>query len=150
MKKILSTKIGSVLFYGLLGLALYFGNIELQSYWGRQALAQTGLVSVPLADALVRAKAENKLVLLDISAIWCSSCRKLDNTVFSDGKVKKAINDRFIFTRLEYESDEGQRFLEKNDVSGFPTVWILDSSGGVVKQVNISFDPVVFLGELHE
>ncbi|MGB2913023.1 MAG: thioredoxin family protein [Pyrinomonadaceae bacterium] len=150
MKKFLSSKIGGVLFYGLLALALYFGNVELQSYWGRQALAATGLVSVPYAEAMVRAKAENKLILLDISAIWCSSCRKLDSTVFSDANVKRTINERYIFSRIEYESEEGRKFLEKNDVTGFPTVWIVDSTGAVVTRVNTSFDPAVFLTELSE
>jgi thiol:disulfide interchange protein len=148
MKKFLSSKLGGVLFYGLLALALYFGNVELQSYWGRQALSNTGLVSVPFAEALVRSKAENKLILLDISAIWCSSCRKLDSTVFSDTGVKRAINERFIFSRIEYESEEGQRFLESHDVSGFPTVWILDGNGEVVKRVGITFEPSEFLQHL--
>ncbi len=148
MKKFFSTRLGSLLLYGVAGLALYYGNVELQSYWGRQVLAQTGLVSVPWADALARAKTENKPILLDISAIWCSTCRKLDATVFSDLRVKKMINDRFIFTRLEYESEEGQQFLNTHEVSGFPTVWILDESGEVVKRVGITFEPAEFLNQL--
>ncbi|MGD9590671.1 MAG: thioredoxin family protein [Pyrinomonadaceae bacterium] len=148
MSKFFSSKLGSVLFYGMVALALYFGNVELQSFWGRQALANTGLVNVPFADALVRSKTENKPILLDISAIWCSNCRKLDSTVFSDISVKRAINERFIFSRIEYESEEGQKFLESHEVSGFPTVWILNGEGEVIKRVGITFEPSQFMQHL--
>lgn len=148
MRTLATSRLGKFLLYGLAGLALYYGNVEVQSYMGRQALAGTGLLSVPLANALATAGTENKLVLLDISAIWCSSCRRLDSSVFSDPSVRRLISERFIFTRLEYESEEGQEFLEKHEVSGFPTVWILNGRGEIVKRVRITFEPSEFLDQL--
>ncbi len=139
-----------MLLYASIALGAYFLSVEVQSYWGRQAVEGTGLVSIPLEEALAKARAANRLVLVDVSAIWCSTCRKLDSTVFSDDRVKQFIGEHFIFTRLEYESEEGQQFLEKRDVSGFPTLWLLNGDGKVVKRLRVVFTPVDFLSQLRD
>ena len=111
MKKIFFTRIVSLALLAGAILAVYFINVEVQSYFGRQALAKAGLTNLPLEPALTKAKAENKLLLVDVSAIWCPTCRKLDNTVFADAVVRQTIGEKFIFSRLEYESPEGEAFL---------------------------------------
>lgn len=148
MNRIFPRRLVSVVLYASIALGAYFLSVEVQSYWGRQAFEGTGLVSIPLEQALARAKAENRLVLVDVSAIWCSTCRRLDNAVFSDGGVKQFIGEHFIFTRLEYESEEGQQFLEKHEVSGFPTLWLLDGDEKVVKRLTVVFTPADFLRQL--
>lgn len=150
MRRIFPKRLVSVVLYASIALAAYFLSVEVQSYWGRQAVERTGLVSVPLEQAFARAKTENKLVLVDVSAIWCSTCRKLDNAVFSDGGVKRFIGEHFIFTRLEYESEEGQQFLEEHEVSGFPNLWLLDGDEKVVKRLRVVFTPADFLSQLPE
>jgi thioredoxin 1 len=87
-------------------------------------------------------------VLVDVAAIWCGTCRKLDKEVFANEKVRKTINERFIFTRLEYESTEGEEFLKKHNASGFPTLWLLDGDGNVIKRLNVTFSPEEFLSQL--
>ncbi len=125
-------------------LAAYFINVEVQSYLGRKALAQTGLTALDLPQALAKAESESKLVLADLSAIWCPSCRKLDQTVLSDPEVRKAIEERFIFARIEYESEEGQAFQERYQVRGFPNLLILHPNGELVKKLPLTFDPAQF------
>ena len=100
MKKIFSGTILSWVVFGAIALAAYFINVEVQSYLGRQALEKTGLVSLRLDEALSKAGAENKQVLVDVSAIWCPTCRKLDNDVFADAGVRQYINENLAFTRL--------------------------------------------------
>ncbi len=148
MKKIFSGTILSWVVFGAIALAAYFINVEVQSYLGRQALEKTGLVSLRLDEALSKAGAENKQVLVDVSAIWCPTCRKLDNDVFADAGVRQYINENLAFTRLEYESEEGQAFLEKYHASGFPTLWLLDQNGRVIKRLRVTFDPEAFLRQL--
>ena len=48
---------------------VYFINVEVQSYFGKQAFENTGLQSHTLQDAQAKAKTENKLVLVDVYAI---------------------------------------------------------------------------------
>lgn len=129
-------------------IAAYFIMVEVQTRLGKKALAATGLVSLPLEDALIRAAGENKLVLADLSAIWCPSCRALDKNVFADSRVKDAITQKFVFSRIEYESPEGEAFMERYDVHRFPTLLLLQPGGDVVRQLPITSDPDSFLQAL--
>ena len=54
---------------------VYLGNTYVQSYLGKQALQATGLTLNSLDEALVEAQQSNKLILADMSAIWCPTCR---------------------------------------------------------------------------
>ncbi|MGE3466658.1 MAG: thioredoxin family protein, partial [Pyrinomonadaceae bacterium] len=115
------SKLYSWLFVGSVAVTLYFLNVEMQSYLGRQAIEKTGLASLSFEEASLRSRSEGKLILADVSAIWCSSCRRLDRQVFANSEVKRVIEKRFIFARIEYESEEGVRFVERYDVGSFPT-----------------------------
>lgn len=125
-------------------LAAYFINVEVQSYLGRKVLSQTGLSALDLPSALAKAESESKLVLADLSAIWCPSCRKLDKTVLSDPGVRRTIEERFVFARIEYESEEGAAFQQRYQVRGFPNLLILDARGDLVKKLPLTFDPAEF------
>jgi thiol:disulfide interchange protein len=148
MKKIFTGKLFSILLFLAIPITVYFVNVEVQSYWGRQAVENTNLESLSLAESLAKAKTEKKLVIVEVAAIWCGTCRKLDNQVFANEKVRKAINERFIFSRLEFESIEGTEFLEKNNAVGFPTLWLLGEDGNVIKRLNVTFSPDEFLSQL--
>lgn len=148
MKKIFLKGIFSSLALVLVGLVIYFVNVEVQSYYGRQALAQADLHNHRLDEALKKATSENKLVLVEVAAIWCSTCRRLDNEVFANPQVRQKINEKFIFSRLEYESSEGTEFLKQHDAVGFPNLWILDGDGKTLKKLSVTFDPADFLWEL--
>ena len=132
----------------LLALLVYFGNIEINSYLGREALAESELTRYALDEALDRARDENKLVLADIAAIWCAACRRLDKTVFSDATVLEVIDERFVFARIEYESDEGEAFIERYGVVGYPTLLILDADGNKLRRLPLTFSPQAFVESL--
>lgn len=134
--------------YLALPILVYFGNVELQSYLGRQAIENTGLTINGFEDALALATKENKLVLADMSAVWCPTCRKLDQEVFANEQVKAAIEGKYIFSRIEYESKEGEAFMQKYQISGFPTVLIIDAKGNKLKKLPLTFSPETFISQL--
>ncbi len=148
MKNIFSSKLFSLLLFIAIPVAVYFINVEVQSYFGKKAFENTGLVSHSLNDSLVKAKAEDKLVLVDVSAVWCGTCRKLDNDVFANEDVKKVINEKFVFSRIELETPEGEAFMKKHNARGVPNLWVLDGDGEAVKRLQITFDPKAFLSQL--
>lgn len=134
--------------YILIPLVVYFGNVELQTYLGKKALEDLNIPKLSLEEALTQAKRENKLVLADMSAIWCPSCRKLDQEVLSNTKVQTAIEQHFVFSRIEYESEAGKAFMAKYDVSAFPTLLILDANGQKVRKLPLTFSPEQFIAYL--
>jgi len=134
----------------LVMLAAWYLFFEVQSYLGRQALEATGLKSTELTAALIQAKKEKKFILAEMSAIWCSTCRKLDQKVFSDEKVKQAIAKDYIFTRMEYETKEGKTFMKKHAIRGFPTLLILDDEANKILQLPLTFDAELFIDYLND
>jgi thiol:disulfide interchange protein len=128
----------------------YYGNRTVQTYLGQQAIDETGLELLTLEQALKVAKRDNKLVLADMSAIWCPACRKLDKQVFSDEQVKTNINQNFVYARIEYESPEGQRFMQNYQVSGFPTLLVLNGQGEKLVQLPINYAPKPFIATLEK
>jgi len=54
-------------------------------------------------SAFKQAKQENKLVLLDIKAQWCTFCKKMANVTYQDPEVIKIINENYIAIRGDIE-----------------------------------------------
>jgi thiol:disulfide interchange protein len=128
----------------LIGCVLYFGNTYVQSKLGRDTLAKTGLSIHTLEEALVEASNNDKLVLANMTAIWCPTCRKLDREVFSNEQVKVAIDKDFVFARIEYDAKEGEDFMHKYKIYGFPTLLILNGKGDKLHHLPLTFDPQKF------
>jgi len=133
-----------ILTWAAIAAAVYFGNVQLQTFLGHRALAATGLEVLDLESGLNAAAVSDKLVLADLSAIWCSSCRTFDRKVLADEEVRALIDESFIFVRVEYESDEGKLFRERYGVNGFPKLLVIDAEGNLIAQLPTTYDPVVF------
>lgn len=120
----------------------------MQRHLGEKAFAATGLEANSLSAAMATAKAENKLVLADLSAVWCPSCRTLDREVLSNETVKAAIDAKYVFTRIEYDSQDGQSFMETYNVRGFPTLLVIDANGKMLRKLATSANPQAFADQL--
>jgi thioredoxin-related protein len=86
-----------------------------------------------LAAAEKRAKAEHKLIFLDVYTGWCYWCKKLQKETFPS-PAGKAVLARMVALRIETEDEKYQptqdNAIEKQyQVDGFPTLLILDADG---------------------
>lgn len=95
--------------------------------------AGIAFVTTGFEEALDRARAENRLVLVDVYTDWCGWCKKLDREVFADARVASAAKD-LVAVRVNAEKG-GEKVAERFDVQGYPTVLFVDGSGRVVKRV---------------
>lgn len=129
-------------------VAAYFINVEVQSYLGRKAAEATGLPKHTLEQALTLAKQQGKPVLAEFSAVWCPACRRFDQDVLSSPKVKQHIEQHYIFTRVDYDTDEGQAFMARYHAKGTPTLLILNAAGEQTKRLRLEFEPAKFLNQL--
>lgn len=125
--------------------AAYFINVEVQTRLGQNVLEEMQLQRHSLPQAFAKASAENKLVLADMSAIWCPTCRSLDKNIFSNPAVQAKINEKYVFARIEYESEEGERFMETYNTRSFPTLLVLDPQGNKLKELPITTYPEEFI-----
>lgn len=148
MTKKLKSSLRSFTVIAMVALAAYFANTAIQSHLGQKAIDATGLEILSLDAALAQSKQTGKPVLADLSAIWCPSCRKLDSVVLADEAVKAKIQSKYLFARIEYESDEGQAFMKRHQLRGFPNLLTLDSDGNQLKRIPLTFSPEIFLEAL--
>lgn len=90
-------------------------------------------VSADISQALIRAKAENKHLFLQIGGNWCSWCRKYHTLSAGDPEISAMMSKSYIAILVNY-SKENRNFamLGKLDYPqrfGFPVFVILDSNG---------------------
>ena len=124
--------------------AAYFINVEVQTYLSRAVLEKTGLELLSFDAALARSAETGKPVLVEMSAIWCGSCRVFDRTVLTDPAVNAMIRERFVFARVEYDAGEGDAFMQRYGITGFPHALVVDHEGEVIVQLKIMRDPEAF------
>lgn len=77
-----------------------------------------------------RAQAEDKLILLDLTAVWCHWCHVMDETSYSDPEIIEMLNRDFIAMRIDTDRrpDLQARYLS----GGWPSTDILVPSGELV------------------
>lgn len=108
----------------ILALALYYLNI------GHKLFSADSEDSRPvLVAALQRAERENKPVVIDFWAYWCTNCMKMKRTTFQSPAVVQRLEDDFIFVEYQAEDMNDPRnipILNHFGVIGLPTYVILD------------------------
>ena len=92
--------------------------------------------------AKAKAKAENKLVLVDFTGSdWCIWCKKLHGEVFDKDEFKTEAPKHFILVELDFPAkkklpdevkEQNQKLQKEYKIKGYPTVLLLDAEGQVV------------------
>ena len=97
------------------------------------------------SDALGKAKAENKLIFLEIHASWCGSCKRLKETTFTDREAGDLYNSNFINLVLDGEKGEGKVLAQKYGIKAYPALLFIDHTGRLVAEVNGYHNPRRFV-----
>jgi len=77
--------------------------------------------------AFADAHAQDKPILLGISAVWCHWCHVMDETSYSDPDVIRLINERFIAIRVD--NDQRPDVNRRYNLGGWPTTAFLTPTG---------------------
>ena len=77
-----------------------------------------------------RAQAEDKPVLLSISASWCHWCHEMDETTYSDPDVQGLLSQSFLAVRVD--NDHRPDINARYNVGGWPTTAFLTPHGGLI------------------
>src|SRR6266702_5304311 len=112
-----------------------------------------------LPKAQAKAKAENKLIMLDFTGSdWCGWCIKLNKEVFSKPEFAEFARKNLVavevdFPRAKQQTKElkkaNESLQEKYNIQGYPTIIVLDGEGKKVGQLGyMPGGPKAFIGEL--
>src|SRR5206468_5606885 len=90
-------------------------------------------VEQDVAAALVKAKKENKHVLLQIGGNWCVWCYRFNSFVQLDTSLKNILDKNYVLYHLNYSKEnKNLDYLKKLGFPqrfGFPVLVVLDANG---------------------
>jgi len=81
-------------------------------------------------DAFERAKRESKPVLLDISAVWCHWCHRLDQDTYSVPDIAEYVEANFVPIRVD--TDKRPDINRRYNLGGWPTTAFLTPEGRLI------------------
>lgn len=87
-----------------------------------------------LEQVAVQSKLENKPIFLLAHASYCSVCRKMKKSVFSDKEIGDLFNKSFINAQSDIESEEGKKIVNDYEIIGTPTLLFLTPDGQVINK----------------
>ena len=76
----------------------------------------------------------DKLILLDLTAVWCHACHVMDETTYADPSIISLLNSQFIPVRVD--TDQRPDIDARYRQGGWPTTSILLPTGEIVFQAN--------------
>ncbi|MDB5274661.1 MAG: hypothetical protein JWO58_3028 [Chitinophagaceae bacterium] len=117
-------------------------------------------------EAAKIAAKKNKLIMIDTYTTWCSWCKVMDKSTFSDADIAKYMTKKYVAVKLNAEGSttihyKGVPLTEREfankilGVSSFPTTVYLDSKQDVLSAVPGYLEPkkykqvLVFFAEDH-
>ena len=100
--------------------------------------------------ALIQAKAQKKMVLLDFTGSdWCGYCKLLDKEVFTQPAFKDFADKNYILVTVDFPRQKPlpDDLKQQNDtlnkqfqIGGFPTLIVLDADGKELGR-QVGYDP---------
>jgi len=93
-----------------------------------------GWLEQDLEGALAKAKADRKLVLVDIYADWCAQCKELDEKTWPDAGVKQWIAQNAVAVRIDTDAKR-KDLAAKLQIRSYPTVILLDAEGRELRRL---------------
>jgi len=132
----------------VVGISIVLIQREFSIWLGKRAVDESRMTSLTIESALALAQKDNKPLMVNFSAYWCSYCRAFEKTSLSDEEVQTTIKERFHYVRLEHTEPSDRKWFDRYQVFGFPTVLIVSPAGEFIDQIATYNKPQDFLKQI--
>lgn len=79
-----------------------------------------------------KAKSEGKLFVYDFVADWCTPCKLMDETTYTDPTLSQYISENYVVAKVNIDDFDGFALKEKYKVTSLPTILVFNQEGKVV------------------
>ena len=83
-------------------------------------------------NVLMQAKAQKKLIFVDIYTTWCGPCKEMDKKTFTEVSVGDKFNASFINYKIDAEKGFGVTLAKRYNVTSYPTCLFVDPSENLI------------------
>ncbi len=97
------------------------------------------------ARALSQAVEFDRPILVDVWAIWCVPCKKMDETAYRDPRVVQAMT---AFIPLKVDHDAQETFVERHEVEALPALLFLDGRGREIARLTGLIDATLLATQM--
>jgi thioredoxin-related protein len=95
-------------------------------------------------EMLAEARKENMPVFVDVSTNWCLPCNDMQS-VYSQEKVSKYINEKFISFKLNAEKGDGPAVAKEFGITVYPSFLFINGKGELIHMGAGKMSAVLFL-----
>ena len=97
---------------------------------------QTNFQRLTMDEAAAKAKAERKMIFVDLYTSWCGPCKMMADKIFPDPELGKYMNEKFVCVKYDAEKEEeGKALAAKYSVTAYPTFLLLNADQALENQI---------------
>lgn len=95
------------------------------------------------AFALKEAKRIQKPLFIDLYAVWCFPCKKLERETFSHPSMHKLLK-KYLVVKFNIDKPEGKKLVRRYRINRFPTTLMIAPSGREIERIVGYYPPKFF------